>query len=210
MIHRKAFLFWGMAKIIAVANSKGGTGKSTLVYYLQQYLQDIGARAVILDLDNQKTVTRLSEDLGKGLPIIHPPEFGELVTLPWEFIIVDSPPYNAAVMAEIYRQASFVLVPVKASLFDAMAAETVIQTLRQYPGLRFACLLNQIRPGVAYNDQIREHLEAKGVPVMRTEMRQRVAYSRGVLWPHLRDEGDEKALQEIASIAAEILSIMAK
>ena len=59
-------------------------------------------------------------------------------------------------------------------------------------------------------EEIRDYLEGMGFPVLNTEMRVRVAYSRGVMLPSLGDEGDEKAVQEIADITTEILSHIAK
>ncbi len=54
-----------MAKIIAVANQKGGVGKTFLVFHLAHYLWEQGAKVLAIDLDPQGNLT-LSFGLGQG------------------------------------------------------------------------------------------------------------------------------------------------
>src|SRR3989304_7584815 len=53
-----------MAKVIAVANQKGGSGKTTTVRYLGSGLVEIGKRLLMVDLDPQGS---LSEGCGLEL-----------------------------------------------------------------------------------------------------------------------------------------------
>ena len=48
-----------MAKIIVIANGKGGTGKSTLCIHLANYLTAIGKAVAVLDADEGQTVMQL-------------------------------------------------------------------------------------------------------------------------------------------------------
>ena len=54
-----------MAQIIAVANQKGGVGKTFLVFHLAYYLWEQGSRVLAIDLDPQGNLT-LSFHLGQG------------------------------------------------------------------------------------------------------------------------------------------------
>ncbi len=54
-----------MPKIIAIANQKGGVGKTFLVFHLAHLLRDKGARVLAVDLDPQGNLT-LSFCLGEG------------------------------------------------------------------------------------------------------------------------------------------------
>lgn len=205
-----------MAKIITIAQTKGGVSKSTLALFIYQYLKEIGANVVIYDGDEQKTITQLNKRFNKGLRILEPKDdFGhdvvkELHTIGFDFIIADTPPYRSKKHLDLFGQSSFVLVPFKPSLLDAMAGETMLSELRAIPGISYAAILTQVRPGVSFTAQIRGYLETMGFPVLKTEMHVRVAYSRGVMLPNLSDEGDEKAVKEIADITAEILAHIAK
>lgn len=46
-----------MTKIIAIANHKGGSGKTTTTYYLGQALAGMGRSTLLIDLDDQGTLT---------------------------------------------------------------------------------------------------------------------------------------------------------
>ena len=45
-----------MAKIIVIANGKGGTGKSTITVQFANYLTSIGKAVAVLDADEGQTV----------------------------------------------------------------------------------------------------------------------------------------------------------
>lgn len=200
-----------MAKIITLAQTKGGVGKTTLSLFLYQYFESLGVRAALLDRDEQKSITELNRRFDKELRIINPSTVDEIHTFKHlDFIIADTPPYRAKIQTDLFRQSDFVLIPCRPSLLDAMAAETILADLQQFPGLRYAAILTQVRAGVSFTDQIREYLGKMGLHVLKTEMFTRVAYSRGLLRASLDEEGDTKAAAEIAAIAAEILSHMAK
>ena len=200
-----------MAKIITISNTKGGTGKSTLVYFLHQYFTNVlKTDSAILDLDIQKTITDLSRRFDKGLKIINPSSFDEVHTLPYQFIFVDTPPYRTGANIELYKQSDFVLIPVKPSFLDAMATQTIISELRSFDRLKFACALTQVRYGVSFTEDIRSTLESFGVQILSTMMHQRIAYNRGIIHQSLADEADTKAQQEIADLSGEILTHIAK
>ena len=51
-----------MAKIIVIANGKGGTGKSTITVQFANYLTSIGKAVAVLDADEGQIVMEDGED----------------------------------------------------------------------------------------------------------------------------------------------------
>ena len=57
-----------MPKTIAIANQKGGVGKTFLVFHLAHFFRETGARVLAVDLDPQGNLT-LSFCLGRGMSL---------------------------------------------------------------------------------------------------------------------------------------------
>lgn len=59
-----------MTNIIAIANHKGGAGKTTSAFYLARCLADRGRNVLVVDLDDQATLTaRYQRDASRGASI---------------------------------------------------------------------------------------------------------------------------------------------
>ncbi len=62
-----------MAKIIVIANGKGGTGKSTLCIHFANYLTSIGKAVAVLDADEGQTVMKMrAAELGNNPDVTQP------------------------------------------------------------------------------------------------------------------------------------------
>lgn len=187
-----------MAKVITIANSKGGVGKSTLVLHIFNYLVQHGARVAIADLDYQQSLS----SLGKDIPFVDASAVGS--SSDWQFILVDSPAYRSPDVVKIIADSDFVLIPVKPSVLDVRAAVTTIEDCREQ-GTKYGLVLNMVQPGTSFPGQIRSQLEGDGLPVLKTEIGQRISYARSLLFDSLEDEDNKKASDEIADLTNEIL-----
>lgn len=192
-----------MGRVITVANSKGGVGKTTLTLYLYQYLTGAGANCSVCDLDYQKSITRLKAAANLV-------ELAEIPALPAShFTLIDSPPYKSPDTSEALLLSDFVLIPVKPSILDLQAASYIVSLCEAQQGLRWALVFNQVKPGSGWPDLIRQQAAGSGWPVLDTVIGDRVSYARALLLPGgLESEGNAQAQDEIADLAKEILTLM--
>ena len=187
-----------MSRIITVANSKGGVGKTTLCLHLYHYLKEQGASCGVCDLDYQKSITRL----GTVSDLV---EFSSLPNSPYGFVLVDTPPYRTTDLPGLLNMTDFLLIPTKPSVLDLQAAAFVIEEAKT-AGVKYGLCLNMVRPGTRFLDDIKNKIEQSGWPLMKTEVRERVSYARGLLFKDgLQTEANKKADDEISDLTNEIL-----
>lgn len=187
-----------MSKVIFIANSKGGVGKSTLSLLLYQYLAANGGNVAIQDRDPQKSIERLVDRLELDIQLTDRMDG-------YDYIIVDTPPYRQ--VSDVFQGADFVLIPVKASPMDADASQEIIEEVVN-SGIPGAVVLNQVIAGTGFTKQVRDLLETFPLPVLRTEIGNRVGYARSLLTGTIESEENNKANREISSMAIEILTLM--
>jgi chromosome partitioning protein len=127
-------------QVIAIANTKGGVGKSTLAGNLVWALAtQTGRRVLLVDADPQASVTKWFDLAAEDLPF----DRTQLTTarvlhqqLPrlrqaYDFIVVDCPPMQSDVTAAAVTQAGLGLVPVLPSPLDMLAYSELVPLLRQ-------------------------------------------------------------------------------
>jgi chromosome partitioning protein len=93
-------------KVFAIANQKGGVGKTTTTINLAAYLANAGHKTLVIDLDPQSNTTT-----GLGVDPHHLP------TSIYEVLVTNSAPAAAAIKAEI--QPGLSLLPAKVDLYAA-------------------------------------------------------------------------------------------
>lgn len=127
-----------MAKIAAVANLKGGTGKSTIAVNLACELAAGGLAVALVDADEQGTA---SYWVGRGrYPIaLKTAAVGgdangwasEIATLEADIVVVDAPPQIGDATRAIVEVADVILVPALASTADIMATGKALTLIRR-------------------------------------------------------------------------------
>lgn len=209
-----------MAVIITLAHQKGGVGKTTLALNLYDHFTRNGTKCAIVDADAQSSIAHLYETMGHQegwgeLEIIPRgafKNFGELENLGGrDVLFIDTPPYLSAELPEIFRISDFILVPCKPSPLDALAIKNTVATIKQAqagkPGLKAGIVLNMTVSGTGFNAQARLALEGYDVPVFKSEIGNRVAYSRSLFISRsVHSEKNNKAAAEIAALAGEIIN----
>ena len=139
-----------MAKTVAVVNTKGGVGKTTLTAALGVRAMQDGARVGLVDMDPQLSLTQWWQRRGEpDNPIVYRDggtthdAIDALLADGCDWVFIDSPPAFLTVVQETIEAADFVLVPMTPSAFDLGASQDVVMLARD-AGAAFMCVMNNV------------------------------------------------------------------
>ncbi len=136
--------------VITFASRKGGSGKSTLAAHLSAQAGR-PSRTLLIDCDPQGSLSlwhklRRTDKpkivaLSRGLADVVKAAKRE----GYEWIFIDTPPNQSAIVSEAIRAATLVIIPARATVFDMMAVQETIAMSRE---LRtpYAVVLNSAPP----------------------------------------------------------------
>jgi len=120
-------------KHILVANSKGGSGKTTLATNLAGYLATISKKVVLADLDRQQSSTQWLNRRPANVPSIQI----QNDDLKPEWMVTDSPAgLRDEKLAEAVKNADCIIVPIQPSAFDIGAASDFLKVLIEEKSVR--------------------------------------------------------------------------
>ncbi|MEZ6140783.1 MAG: AAA family ATPase [Zavarzinella sp.] len=128
--------------IIAIANSKGGVGKSTLAVHLAAWLHTQGHKVILADCDTQQSSSVWIKEAAPEVTTIRlqDPEdiLQELPQLRNEadFVIADGPGSNTETSRALLLRADLALVPCKASMLEVRALAKATEVLRTSQDIR--------------------------------------------------------------------------
>jgi chromosome partitioning protein len=131
---------WGM--IIAIANSKGGVGKSTISVHLAAWLHEQGHRVILADCDAQQSS---SEWIREAAPQVRTvclanPDLilSELPVLnsDADYVIADGPGSQNETSRALLLRADLAIVPCKASMLEVRALAQATEVLRVSQDIR--------------------------------------------------------------------------
>jgi chromosome partitioning protein len=205
-----------VASIITVATMKGGSGKSTVASCLAVYWHLRGRHPTLIDADPQRSIVRLAarERALGGVAVVEDAteeasKTARRLAGNSGLVIIDTPGFRSKTTLDCVAAADFLLVPVKPSPFDV---DRMLDTLGiltgRADGLQplFRCLLTQTTRDSVIARHIRSELADAGLPVLQSEMTNRVAYPEASLWGATPSLISWKgpAAREIAAIADEL------
>ena len=198
-------------KIITVAHQKGGVGKTTLALNLAACFAQ-GLSVGVLDTDVQGSLSSIKDEL-EGITFVpFDGKLDQLARQPFDILVVDTPPYLTNQLPDLFAVSDFVLVPSKVGFFDVMAIKATIELLAQAeqkrPQLKYGVVLNMVKPRTALNKSVQEILSSYGAILLTTTIADRVSYTRSALTSGVFSSDDEKAKEEITSLADEILTAL--
>ena len=190
-------------KTIVVAQQKGGVGKTTLTLNIALYFSQNGASVAIADADPQGSLTA-SADLLEGLQLVSIKEVLERKVAA-DLIIIDTSPRNDADLPKVLAIADFVLIPVKPGYLDVLALRDTQAILSNVGNKKAGIVLNMVQHRNAITREVQELLQSFSIPLLKTQIFQRVAYARSTMTNGVFGSDDLKAQAEIENLADEIL-----
>ena len=128
--------------IVAIVNSKGGVGKSTLAGSLAGWLHAHGHSVILADCDTQQSSSEWISEAIPMLPTVRLTNadqvLDELPVLAREadFVIADGPGSQTETSRALLMWADLAVIPCKASMFEARALDKNTNFVRQAQAIR--------------------------------------------------------------------------
>lgn len=202
-----------MAKVITIAQQKGGAGKTTVAAHLAVALAQKGNRVAILDIDPQQSLGHWHA--------IREKRYGEgytgltyVAVSGWrvgsevsrlrkncDFIIIDSPPHIETEARTAIRAADFILVPVQPSPTDLWATKPTLD-IAKAERVPVRVLLNR----VPANSKLAALVAAELPELADTTFGNRVLFASSLMEGRAATEVDPNSLaaQEVKALVKEL------
>lgn len=203
------------ARIIAVAQQKGGAGKTTLAAQLA--VAWAGERRVaLMDIDPQSSLStwhRLRAANGRNPAPIHLSDVSgwrvatELDRLrnDYDIVLIDCPPHAETETKNAMRAADLVVIPVQPSPMDVWAT-TPTATFARDQGTDVRLMLNRVPPRSRLVEAVRNMLGNDELPLTSAVLGNRVAFASSMMegLGVTESEPSSQAADEIRALAREL------
>jgi chromosome partitioning protein len=176
-----------MAFVVAVAQRKGGAGKSTLAANLAAAFAGLGERVALLDTDPQKTLShwhaaraqagakaqQLEFDAPAGWRV---PAACDRLRRTHDVVLLDTPPHDDTDARIAIRAADLVLVPLQPSPADLWATSATLDLARAEKR-RVAVALNRVPAQGKLTEQVAAAIREKGLTLLAAQIGNRSGFA---------------------------------
>lgn len=213
-----------MARILTVAQQKGGAGKTTLAAHLAVAIAETGRTVAVVDIDPQASLSswwEMREELGLPAPSNGKGKGGlsvhritgwrtanevEKLARDHDVVVVDSPPHAETEAKIAVRIADLVLVPLQPSPMDFWATQATLDLAKseKTPAL---LVLNRVPPRASLTEAMAAKIGEMGAKVAKAQIGNRVALAASLLEGKGVSEYQKRgtAAAEIRALAAEVM-----
>jgi len=212
-----------MATVIAVLNSKGGSGKSTISTNLAGAIQLDGHSVIIADSDPQGTARdwRRVQDEDSDLPGVVGIDRPTLekdtkeIDHAFDFIVIDGAAKLQEMIVSAVKAADVILIPVQPSAADIWAVSEMVEVIKTRQeitdGRPKACfVINRAIVGTNVAGEVDEAVDAYGIPILNARTHQRIAFVEALAEGStvVHNAKGSKAANEIITIKNELLEFI--
>ena len=215
------------AKIITLANQKGGSGKTTVAMHVGGTLARRDCRVMIIDADPQGTAVRWAASAEDDKPFparvvglsaaggkVHR-EAKKFVD-EYDYLVIDCPPaVDSPVPQSALMISDLVLVPVIPSPADLWAATGIQQLIGNIQDMNeemeARLVANMCQPNTTLARDALEILEGFGIPLANARLHLRTAYRRSAVFGGtVHDQGSNarQAIKEVDTLTDEVLEVL--
>ncbi len=214
------------AKIIAVVNQKGGSGKSTVSMQLAGTLGLHQRSVLVVDADPQGTAIRWSAAAEDDKPfpasVINLSHAGgklhhevKKFIDKFDLIIIDCPPSVESIIPQsALLIADLALIPIIPALGDVWAAVGIKELIHRVSEvnqtLQSRYVINQLQPNTNISRQLTEVIKSTEIPVCTAMLGHRTAYKESQAGLTVHDFGNraEAAIAEVLALEQETLQLL--
>lgn len=206
-----------MAKVITVAQQKGGAGKTTVAAHLAVALSQKGNRVAVVDIDPQGSLSYWhnirEQALGEGYTGLSFTSVSgwrvasEISRLKKnvDYIVIDSPPHTETEARTAIRGADLVVIPVQPSPTDLWATKATLD-LAKAERVPVRVLMNR----VPVNSRLAITIAAELPELSENSFGNRVLFASSLMEGRCATELDPSsvAAKEVKNFVAEIISLL--
>lgn len=203
--------------IISFLNQKGGVGKTTLSINVASSLVRSGSRVLLIDADKQGSATMwaaLREDAPfQVVSMARSNMARDALKLAGDYThtIIDGPPHAEEIARSCIVASDFVVLPIEPSGLSTWASDLTVRQVREAqdlkPSIKCGFVVSRKIGKTVIGRDIRNMAAETGIPILKTEIEQRVAFPESMTMGQTIFEwaADSPAANEIDSLAKEIL-----
>lgn len=179
-----------MAFVIAVAQRKGGAGKSTIAANLAAAFAERGENVALLDMDPQRSLARWDEVRGrasKARPLHFEAPSGwrvpgilDRLRREADVVLLDTAPHDDTDARLAVRAADLVLVPLQPSAADLWSMDATLD-LAKKEGRKVSLVLNRAPASGRLLDQVTAEIHARGLPLVEAALGNRTAFAQAFM-----------------------------